>query len=229
MQKPSAAGFTLIELAIVMVIFGLMLTGMLIPLQTQTEHRKLQQTREDLMEIKEALIGFAMMRGRLPCPSYAIDPADPDFGVEHAACATVSAARDGYLPWKTLGVAEKDAWGRTQASASDGMSGYWRYRVDRNFVGTAEKLITLNTDFSTDALEIKNSAGLSLTTSAEKPVAIIYSTGRNLTADANNANYEIHHGIYQSDVPSTHFDDILLWISRPILMNRMVLAGKLAS
>ncbi len=229
MRHKLLAGFTLIELTIVMVIFGLMLTGMLIPLQTQMEQRKLQQTRADLLEIKEALIGFAMMRGRLPCPSYMTDPTDPNFGVEHANCMTIATANDGYLPWKTLGVPEKDAWGRTQGTAADKMPGYWRYRVDKNFVGAEGKLISLNTAFSSDALEIKNSAGLSLTTDAEKPVAIIYSTGKNLTADGKNADYEAHHGIYQNDVPSTHFDDILLWISRPLLMNRMMLAGKLAT
>jgi hypothetical protein len=39
--------------------------------------------------------------------------------------------------------------------------------------------------------------------------------------------YEGTSGTYQADVPSTTFDDILIWISRPLLMNRMVAAGKL--
>jgi hypothetical protein len=40
-------------------------------------------------------------------------------------------------------------------------------------------------------------------------------------------SFETTGGVYQSDVPGPNFDDILIWISRPILFNRMVAAGKL--
>ena len=58
-------------------------------------------------------------------------------------------------------------------------------------------------------------------------MAIIYSTGKNRLADGENADYEVSNGVYESDVQSTDFDDHLVWISRPLLMNRMVSAGKL--
>lgn len=216
-------GFSLLEMAVVLIMLALLMGGMLMPLQAQFEYQKLRQTNQSLAEIKDALIGFAMIHGRLPCPSYITNPAQADFGVEASSCdATVSS--DGYLPWKTIGVNETDAWGTRQSSANGGMIGYWRYRVDKNFTTN----IQFDTNFG-NSLSINNSRGDSITTTTERPVAIIYSTGRNLHADGENADYEATSGTYQSDVQSTHFDDLLIWVTRPLLMYRMVSAGKLAS
>jgi hypothetical protein len=103
--------------------------------------------------------------------------------------------------------------------------GDWRYRVDRSFAAT----FTLTTAFGADALTVRNSSGAALTSSTERPVAIVFSAGPNTAADGQNAltSFEPTSGIYQADVPSGTFDDIVIWISRPILFNRMVAAGKL--
>jgi hypothetical protein len=119
-------------------------------------------------------------------------------------------------------VSETDAWGVTQITGAGGMQGYWRYRVDENYAG----IFSFITQFS-DQLQIRNSLGNALTTTTERPIAVIYSTGKNLHADGENADYEASAGVYQSDVQSTSFDDMLIWITRPLLMNRMVSAGKL--
>ena len=61
-------GFTLIELAVVIAIVALLLGALLVPLATQIQGRNVKETRESLAEIKEALMGYAMTQGRLPCP-----------------------------------------------------------------------------------------------------------------------------------------------------------------
>lgn len=216
-------GFTLLEMTVVLLILALLMGGIMMPLRAQTEYHKQQRTIKELSEIKEALIGFAIIHGRLPCPSYITDPAHIDFGVEATSCSS-AVSSDGYLPWKTLGVNETDVWGTRQNTASGSMPGHWRYRVDNNFVHS----IQLNTAFSNN-LSIRNNSGTAITTTIERPVAIIYSTGANLHADGENADYEASGGVYQSDVQSTQFDDVLVWITRPILMYRMVSAGKLPS
>jgi hypothetical protein len=48
----------------------------------------------------------------------------------------------------------------------------------------------------------------------------------------NALPFQVTNAVYQSDVPGknpdlTNFDDILIWISRPQLFNRMVAAGTL--
>lgn len=222
MNRLAKSGFSLLEMSVVLLILGLLIGGMFMPLQAQWEHNKRQQTTKTLAEIKEALIGFAILNGRFPCPSFITDPAHIDFGVEAVSCATSSATHDGFLPWKSLGVSETDAWGTPQEHAAGSMLGYWRYRVDRSFAVS----LKFDTLFS-DNLQIRNNSGGILTTTTEHPVAVIYSTGKNLHADSENAHYEATSGVYQSDVQSTGFDDMLIWITRPLLMNRMVSAGKL--
>jgi prepilin-type N-terminal cleavage/methylation domain-containing protein len=106
-------GFTLAELAIVVAVIALLLGGLMLTLSTQTELRRISDTQRTLDLAKDALIGFAMTRGRFPCP------ADPTIatgtlnaGVERSDCWTVAANQFGALPWVTLGVSETDAWGR---------------------------------------------------------------------------------------------------------------------
>lgn len=57
------SGFTLIELAVALVVVTLILGGLLVPLNTQLEQRKSSDTQKSLDEIKEALIGFAVANG----------------------------------------------------------------------------------------------------------------------------------------------------------------------
>lgn len=221
MNNKHITGFTLIELAIVLSIVGLLLGGLLVPISAQMEMQAYRKTSENLSEIKEALIGFAILNGRLPCPTTEIDPSSANYGVEDATCNSPTA--EGYLPWKTLGITETDAWGSGRSGATDAWTGYWRYRVDRNF----SVAFNLTSNFSADALSVQNSAGNALTTTTERPVAIVYSTGKNITADGQNASYETASGIYQSDTPSSNFDDMLIWLNRPLLINRLITAGKL--
>lgn len=217
-------GFSLIELAVAVLVIALLLGSILVPLNTQIEQRKTSDTRKALDEIREALIGFAIINGRLPCPDTDSDPAAAGYGLEEATCAA-DPVTEGYLPWKSLGVAEMDAWGIRRTAAGNPRIGDWRYRVDRNFAAA----FTLTTGFGADALTVRNSAGTALTSTTERPVALVFSAGANTVADGQNAlsSFEATGGIYQADVPSGTFDDILIWISRPILLNRMVAAGKL--
>lgn len=202
-------GFSLVELAMVLLIVGLLLGGLVPTISSQIEQQRINETRKQLEEIKQALTGFAVVNGRLPCADTNSD------GEENLPCVTAATA-EGLLPWKSLGVAEQDAWQQV-----------WRYRVDRNF----SQAFKLSTGFSVDNLLVRNNVGNDMTSVGEMPVAIVFSTGRNLVADGHNNNYEAGaagvNSIYQSDVPSPAFDDIAIWLSRPVLFNRMVKAGKL--
>ena len=216
-------GFSLVEMAIVLAIMALLLGGLLPTISTQIEQQRRNETSKLLNEIRDALYGFVIINGYLPCPTTIADPSQANYGVAEALCSANPAA-EGFLPWKTLGVTETDAWsGKRIVTASPG---YWRYRVDRNFANPGVP-VTLSTSFSADALTIKDSNGNDLNTASERPLVIVFSTGPNLAAGGQNAIFEVTGGIYQSDVPNPNFDDIMVWISRPQLFNRMVAAGKL--
>lgn len=105
-------GFTLVEITIAMLVVSILLAGILMPLALQMELRRYADTKKTMDQINEALIGFVLINGRLPCPA---DPTIPDgsanAGVERAACAT-AATKVGVVPWVTLNVGETDEWGR---------------------------------------------------------------------------------------------------------------------
>lgn len=237
-----AKGFTLIELAMVMFIITLLLGGLLTPLSTQLEIKQRNEVDDSLEKINEALLGFAIINGRLPCPTTQADPANANYGLEQAPCVAAVAA-DGYLPWRTLGLVEIDPWGTVRTAAADPWTGYWRYRVDTNFTNA----ITLNTGFAQNMV-IQDSNGNLLTSPTENPIAIIYSTGADRLANGQNNTYEAANcgnvtgyddepdgntacpqgePLYQGGGAAVNFDDILVWLTRPRLFNRMVTSGRL--
>lgn len=62
-------GFSLVEIAVVLVIISVLIAIVAVPLATQIEQRRTEATLKQLEVIKEALIGFATAKGRLPCPA----------------------------------------------------------------------------------------------------------------------------------------------------------------
>jgi len=107
-----AFGFTLIELAIVLVIVTILIGGLAVPLSTQMKARQFAQTRAEIEAAREALIGYARLnrtpasRPYLPCPDITGDGREDRTGT-----ACTSATGNGLLPWIDLGLTGQDAWG----------------------------------------------------------------------------------------------------------------------
>lgn len=122
----AARGFTLIEMAVALFIIALLLGSILVPLETQVESRKYDETQRILEQAREALIGYAAANGRFPCPaSESNNPTIPN-GAEHFFSPGGSAANGichssvtpagagvyvGWLPAATLGFTPVDASG----------------------------------------------------------------------------------------------------------------------
>ena len=127
-------GFSLIEVAIVMVIVAILLTTIGLPLAAQVEARRIEETRRMLEDAKEALLGFAMANGRFPCPAFA--NATSNSAGRESFCPGASGTcvgsetqvvqpqgncsnfYNGFLPAATLGLSSldelgflKDGWG----------------------------------------------------------------------------------------------------------------------
>jgi len=90
--KPAApaAGFTLLELAVVMVVIGLMIAIGARTVPWINEEADRDVTRKTMEEASQALIAFARTHHRLPCPD------DDDDGDEDCGVAT------GSIPFRTL-------------------------------------------------------------------------------------------------------------------------------
>lgn len=115
-------GFSLVELALVMFIVSLLLAGILVPLSIQRELRDYAETKRKMDQINEALIGFVLVNGRLPCPaSGTVADGAAGAGTELLAGNTCT-SYTGVIPWVTLNVPETDEWG-----------GRFTYKVDSVF------------------------------------------------------------------------------------------------
>jgi prepilin-type N-terminal cleavage/methylation domain-containing protein len=241
------AGFTLIELAMVLFIVSLLIGGLLMPLTAQNEIRGRQETEKILGEIRDALTGFAVVNGYFPCPA----PVDLSTGGAEAArdINGVCAIRVGLVPWTTLGLGRRDGWGNL-----------FRYSVTPAFsnstAGTGTRFsLTSVGDILIQTRDSANSLQ-TLASAANVPVAIVShgaraawaytSTGVQISDNAyadlllgnpdEDTNALAAGTTFVTRTPTKpevaitlggDFDDMVIWISTNVLFNRMVAAGKL--
>ncbi len=245
----AAGGFSLIEMAVVFFIVALLLGSFLVPLVTQVDQRQISDTEKTLKEIQDALFGFAIANGYLPCPDRtsggaggANDTAND--GVEDVnsgtgICNNVSGAPQrvvGNVPWVTLGLGASDVWGNR-----------FRYALTPAY---AQRSPAALFGLSTAAvLTVSASSGGTLLTGAnpEGAVVVIFSYGKNgfgamnaltntarpaptsadeLDNTGNTLSYT-SRTITASGAAAGEFDDIVTWIGKYPLFNRMVAAGRL--
>ncbi len=229
-----SCGFTLIEMAIVLLIMALAIGGGLAVISGQMEHQKFKETQRALEEAKEALVGYAASRGGagnpyLPCPDRTTGAGAND-GTEDrvGGAGTNCTFLEGNLPWVTLGLTGLDGWNNRI-----------RYRVSQQAFATGFNTGTVG------ALTVNNSAGANLATSI--PVVLV-SHGPNgwgaISVSGNaignppaaNVNETENTGvatnaIYVSNPPVAaglaggEFDDIVTWMPFGLLVNRMLQAG----
>lgn len=209
-------GFTLTELAVVLVIVALLIGGMIIPLSTQQDMRNAADSQRALAEISEALVGFAASHSAtdgkpyLPCPA-----AIGGTGVENRPATGACASQEGEVPWATLGVGRQDPWNNA-----------FRYRVDAGFSNNATGF-TLG---SIGALRVCPE-GTCATTLATTLPAVFLSLGKNgasASADADEMqNTNGDNDFVQRIQSSGGYDDVVSWLSPNILFNRMIAAARL--
>lgn len=214
---PASPGFSLLELALVMAVVALAGSGMLGSLQARLVNLRYHETEGTLALAVEALVGFAAADGaRFPCPDADGDGL-PDPGEEDACAVT-----EGGLPWAALGLARHDAWGQPL-----------RYRPDRAFVlpgGLGNPPDTL------DGLQVVDAADGRVLTAGNPhaPAAIVFSCGRNRVADGGNAtegagatcNSRGRPDVgYEHGPPGARFDDALVWVSKNVVLVRLIDAG----
>lgn len=209
----------MIEMAVVLVVFSLVMGGLLGPLSSQYENRQRSETVQAMANLAEALEGFALVNGRLPCPDTSGD------GLEDLTGNQCSAA-SGELPWATLQGQRSDAWGNG-----------WRYRVTLVFAdrtdGTGCGTATAGISFSLCSegdIQIRDIEGNLV---ADKVPAMVVSEGKTRYGTAAEQENRDGDGQFVKDdyslAQNKEFDDLVLWISPLVLKNRMVAAGRLSA
>ena len=139
--------FTLVEMAIVLAIIGLLLGSLMYTLSAQADQRARETTQRTLEQAREAVLGFAIANGRLPCPA-----SGAMTGVESpAGGGDCTNSYNGFLPAVTLGFQPTDA----QGFAVDAWGNRIRYAVARNLNAAASCVGTSTTPHFTHKVNLK--------------------------------------------------------------------------
>jgi type II secretory pathway pseudopilin PulG len=201
------------EVAISLAVLGILMAAVIMPLVTQIQQRNVSVTEKALGEIKDALLGFAAVNGRLPCPSTLASLGAEAFDVANGGnpangrCASFW----GFVPARTLGITPVD----TSGFVIDGWgsaNNRIRYAVSSATVGTVDRAFTTTDGVRTATLAqvatlgsllIVCNSGVgvtpgvscnSATTLADNAVVVIWSVGPNAstggtgTDEAQNPN-----------------------------------------
>ncbi|MCB1596412.1 MAG: hypothetical protein KDI87_01755 [Gammaproteobacteria bacterium] len=244
----------MLELSIVLLIVGLLLGGLIMPLSARMDQQRIDTTRKQLEDIREALIGYALAHDALPCP------ATPASNGQASATANGCTRQHGFVPAATLGLPGSrnadqlllDAWGdpiRYSVSNSDADSdGNW------DFVRPGEMRNVTLANLAPSLDVCSTAAGSSATACASGAIitatapAVLLSLGKDFatpgSADEQEnvgatlgggpsgrsypvASDEVFVSHTMSTATGSSFDDLVTWIAPGTLYGQMVSAGRL--
>lgn len=234
--------FTLVEMAVVLVVVGLLMSLLLGPLVAQQQQKQIGDTKRQLEEIKEAVFGFAMANGRLPCPARP----NTTNGAEDCSLSV------GVMPWSVLGVKENDAWGHrftyyvtpyfsdpisactyasTVANCPDSpTSSSFAIHVPTAGYG----LLTINNAASGTITKIADNVPMAVLSHGPSGRGAYLQNGGQITGasvdEAENSNGDttlVSRAYDDIDSTGNGFTHLVAWIPITTLTNRMVAAGRL--
>jgi len=218
-------GFTLIEVALVLLIVAFTLSSLLFPLGSKLEEKSINKAKLQVSDLKASVLNFVLTNYRLPCPDTDQDGLEDMPGIN---CSDVN----GEIPYVTLGSPHSlDPWGQP-----------FTYQVspllsDNNNVnacGSAPPNVSIaicsaNPAFSEGTIDVFSYTAAGVRQKAANGVAaIILSTGRltSVTGEAqdentnNDTNFvKTGYGSVDATVP---FNDIVVWITVNELIAKLV-------
>ena len=200
------SGFTLTELAVVFTVVALLIGSGLATFSARIEIRNSEQTVSRLNAAAEAIVAFAMVNGRLPCPARYVAAGNHSGGQEsfcNAATGTCAGAEttavqahgncsnfyDGYVPAAAVAAGPADGDG----FAVDAWGNRLRYAVARDSVGCAvappagTRVWTSTANMKTYGVACRpadldvcaNAACTSRTLNPQTIAFVVFSTGKN--------------------------------------------------
>ena len=230
------AGFSILEMAVVLVILSILLGGVLMSLSQAQETKYRAEAEQQVSQLTEALYGFAQANGRLPCPATAASG-----GFEAPVGGTACTQRYGFIPSATLGLTGTV---NAQGLLIDPWLSPYRYAVTNangNAFTSPNGMRNATITALTPTFRICAAAACG-TVIANAVPAVVMSlgpdwatfTGAAVDATENSGEATIagyRHG-NDNDFVSTGyieevFDDVITWISPNILYTRMISAGQL--
>lgn len=240
-------GFTLIELAIVLMIVGLLTATFLSTLGSRIETTRRAEAAKEMQVIKQALYGYAMSQTtpHLPCPDCTTSACTiggtnkaNDGKEDRNGNACDAGLLPGNVPWRTLGLGSGDPWGN-----------HYSYWVASSAADSAAGIVLAATPMLNEA-KIKTRMGNTLVDVSDSAIAVIMTEGKNGYGSMSVQNVAgpavpaanvdekdnldtnrvfISRALSKAGATTAggEFDDMLVWISEYEIKAKMVEAGVL--
>ena len=238
---------------IALAIAALIAAGFALPLAAQVQMRRYDETRRQMEDAREAILGFAVANARLPCPASEASAGLESFAAggdaSNGACSNFY---DGLLPGAALGLAPLDAEGFVR-DAWQSPRNRIRYAV---FGGGAALNGVSNALTRANGMQAATLGGLGgashflfICSSAagtsgsgcgpasnqltRRAAFVLLSLGPNAAAtppagsdEARNLSSEPVF-IHREPGGNADFDDLIQWVPVHIVVSRLVVAGRL--
>ena len=249
----SPRGYTLLELALVLLAVAILAGGLALPLAAQVQQRRAEESRRRLDEARDVVLAFAATHGRLPCPASEASRGEESFDAggdaSNGRCAHFS---DGYLPAAALGLSPLDADGFLR-DAWDSPRNRVRYAVYGGAVNGVAQALT-----RTDGLQAATLAGAGAQSHylfvcatgagagppgcgpaanqlTRRAAFVLLSLGPNAPLApvpggdearnlAGDGTFVMHEA---SDSQTAPFDDLVQWAPVHLVVHRLLAAGRL--
>ena len=254
-RRLTHGGFTLVELAVALFLMALLFGSIVMPLRTQVEMRKVEETERILDAARTGLLGYAAANGYLPCPAdeSSVGQEAPGTNHETGHCPTYF----GFLPAAALGLNSNEARGYS-VDAWGGAANRIRYAVAPYSVGSVANTFTRVNGMRTAGVARLSDPALSLfhvcgsgsgntagascgkaVTLVSSAPAVIWTSGENAATGGTSLHETQNPGVnggsadrhfvsrVRSAVPGAEFDDHVTWIPMSVLLHRMLAAGQL--
>jgi prepilin-type N-terminal cleavage/methylation domain-containing protein len=246
--RRAARGFTLTEMAVVFAIIALLIGSAMLTLSAQVEQRNNDETVRRLNAAADAVLAFAIVNRRLPCPATAGTTGD-EAPAGGGACTN---SYGGFLPARSLGFQPVDnsgygvdVWGNrlryaVSIVAPTGCTGsstapHFTSLANLKANGVSCKPNDLDICAPADTTTACTAANRVVSTTTV--AFIVFSTGKNgaiaaaygphETANTDGNASFISHIPSGSDAATGTFDDLMVWVPAGTLYSKLISAGVL--
>ena len=240
------AGFSLVEITVVLFILGLILAGTITPLSLSIDQAQRNDAEKRIDSVETAILGFTLTNQRLPCPDcptgtgVAACTGNENDGIEDISAGQcilgTTNAIAGNIPWVSLGINGRDSWGRVIQYAVDAEYADTTADTTNKLAGCTNPVTTNSFSLCSQAVITINDAGATCVGTpnavAQSIPYIVFSHGQE-ESDATstlcnelenvNGNNNFVSRDYTED-NTLYFDDLIFWGSPFILNSQMVKA-----
>jgi len=239
-------GFTLIELAIVLVIIGVLVGSFIGTVGSRIDTTRRAEAISDLDDIKQAILGYAYSSAgpNLPCPDCNITAGciggTKNDGLEDRRITGICYTDTGNVPWATLGLGRSDVWNTRYLywvdtafanlspsfDLSSGATGIIQTRVPDGGGGTTLENVATNAAMVVLTYG-KNTYGGTTADNSSTPAIPAGNVDEAENADGDSTFISRESTLVGASTAGGEFDDILIWLPEYELKAKMVELGLL--